>query len=139
MNQKVILKQMIPFMFILLLVGGVMIFALSAGSLPASQAASALSASQVSVAGMADFDYEHAAEILAMRWGAMGRFYEAQGLLTRDDFDYERAAEIMAYRWNAMAEVYQRLGLLNDRSYPDDVLVSPWYLLFSVSKKRKSK
>jgi hypothetical protein len=54
-----------------------------------------------------DNAYEHDAGISAMRWQAMGEFYEKQGLLTRDNFDYEKAADLSAARWQAMAEFYK--------------------------------
>jgi hypothetical protein len=56
--------------------------------------------------------YEHDAEISAMRWQAMGEFYEKQGLLTRDSFDYDKAADLSAARWQAMAEFYKDSELL---------------------------
>jgi hypothetical protein len=74
---------------------------------PRAQQSSAASAEIVST--------EAAADISAARWLAMARFYEENGLLTRDPFDYERAADISAARWLAMGKAYERMGLLNER------------------------
>ena len=40
------------------------------------------------------------------------KFYEEQGLLTRENFDYEQAADLSAARWQAMAKFYAEQGML---------------------------
>lgn len=112
MNQKVSLQQMIPLLFGLMLAGAIMLLVLNFGSPPAVRLAPDLAGDQTAATVTEDFDYEQAADISAMRWQAMARFYEAQWLLTRDDFDYEQAAEYMAFRWQAMAKFYEKQGLL---------------------------
>jgi hypothetical protein len=67
-----------------------------------------------------DHVYEHDAEISAMRWQAMGEFYEKQGLLTRDSFDYDKAADLSAARWQAMGKFYEEQGLLTRDSFDYD-------------------
>lgn len=126
MNQKVTSRNMIPLLFGLLLLGVIGLLALSFGNSPAIQLSPDLSSNQAIATNAEAFDYEEAADISASRWGAMARFYEEQGLLTRDNFDYEQAAEDMAYRWQAMAEAYGRHGLLNYRDNPDDVMAYRW-------------
>jgi hypothetical protein len=126
MNQKITLQQTIPLLLGLLLVGAILLLVLNLGNPPVIQMAPDLSSNQPAATTEESFDYEQAANISAMRWQAMGRFYEAQGLLTRDDFDYEQAAELMAYRWNAMAKAYEKMGLLNDRMDPGDLMAYRW-------------
>ncbi len=112
MNQKVTFHQMIPFVLLLLFVGIVALFVLNLSNLQTIQVIPGVSNNQVAAEA---FDYEQAADVSAQRWQAMGEFYEAQGLLTRDDFDYEQAADVMAYRWQAMGRAYERMGMLNER------------------------
>ena len=47
-----------------------------------------------------------AADLSSSRWQAMAKFYEEQGMLTRDNFDYGQAADLSAARWQAMGEFY---------------------------------
>lgn len=113
MKQKITLHQMIPLVFLLLLVGVILLFFLNFNH-PVTSSSIFNSPGNMDSAASGDaFDDKHAAEIFAMRWQAMAQFYKAQGLLTRDDFDYEQATDLMAYRWEAMARAYQRMGLLN--------------------------
>ena len=126
MNQKFTSQQTIPLLLGLLLVGAIVLLVLNLSNPPAIQMAPDLSGNRPAVTTEESFDYDQAADISAMRWQAMGKFYQAQGLLTRDDFDYEQAAELTAYRWNAMAEAYEKMGLLNDRMDPSDLMAYRW-------------
>ena len=128
MNLNADLRQMYPLLllFALLLASAIVLLYLTLRELPEVQTAPELASNQTSVAHAETIDNEKAADISAMRWQAMARFYEEQGLLTRDPFDYEQAAEQTAFRWQAMAEAYQRHGLLNYRSNPDDVMAFRW-------------
>ncbi len=112
MNPKVTFHQVIPFVFLLLFVGIVAMFVLNLSNLQTIQAIPNVSNNQIAADA---FDYEQAADVSAQRWLAMAKFYEAEGLLTREDFDYEQAADVMAYRWQAMGRAYERMGMLNER------------------------
>lgn len=77
------------------------------------------------------FDYEQAADNLAARWITMGRFYEGQGLLTRE-FDAE---DTSAQRWSAMAKYYEDNSLAIAKYYEkyglsqmdsDEILAYRW-------------
>ena len=126
MNQKFTAQQTIPLLLGLLLVGAIVLLVLNLGNPPAIQMAPDLSGNRPAATTEETFDYEQAADVSAMRWQVMGKFYKAQGLLTRDDFDYEQADELMAYRWNAMAEAYEKMGLLNERMDPSDLMAYRW-------------
>lgn len=126
MNQKLTLQQTIPLLLGLLLIGVVVFLILNLNNPPAIQMAPDLSSNRPAATTEEYFDYEQAADISAMRWQEMAKFYEGQGLLTRDNFDYEQAAEIMAYRWNAMAESYEKMSLPNDRIDPNDLMAYRW-------------
>jgi hypothetical protein len=126
MNQKISLQQTIPLLLGLLLIGLVVILILNLNNPSAIQIAPDLSGNRPAATTEESFNYEQAAATSAMRWQAMAKFYEAQGLLTRDNFDYEQAAEIMAYRWNAMAEAYENKNLPNDSIDPNDLMAYRW-------------
>jgi len=126
MNAKNTLQHTIPYVLGLLLIAAIGLLAQNFVNLPALQLAPALSGNRAAAAADEPFDSERAAEISTMRWEAMGRFYEAQGMLTRDNFDYAQAADNLAYRWQAMAAGYERLGLLNDRMAAGDVMAYRW-------------
>lgn len=115
MNLRANLRQMTPLLFALFLVSVIALLFLNLRELPEVQMVPELARNQVSVANPEAVDNEKAADISAMRWQAMARFYEEQGLLTRDPFDYEQAADQTAFRWLAMARAYERAGLLNDQ------------------------
>jgi hypothetical protein len=96
MNQRVSLQQIGPLLVVVLLIAALAALIVSWGT-PVSIAhlSPAKAADQTSAA---TFDAAEAAEISAARWLAMVRFYEENGMLTRDPFDYEQAAELSAYR-----------------------------------------
>lgn len=119
MNQKVSLQQMIPLLFVLLLLGGVSLLARSLNNLPAIRMGLESSSDQAAVEA---FDYERAADISAMRWQAMAAAYERAGLLN----DRMDAGDVSAARWQAMGEAYEKAGLLNDRLDPGDVAAYRW-------------
>lgn len=121
MNQKVSFQQMIPLLFVLLIVGTVALLIVNLNSAPAIQVAPVISDNQAEL-----FDYEQAANVSAQRWLAMAKFYEEEGLLTRSTFDYQQAADVKAFRWQAMAKEYERLGLLNFSNNPDDAMAYRW-------------
>ena len=126
MNQKVSLQQMIPVLFVLLLIGAFgVLFVLNVNP-PAFPRFSALADNPAGAVEADVFDYAQAAEVSALRWQAMARFYEQQGRLTRDNFDYEQAADNLAYRWQAMADWYENAGLLNKGMDPGDVMAYRW-------------
>lgn len=104
---------MISLISLSLLISAILLFIVNSNHMVPSPSSSNSSDKLDDATNRDTFDYEQAAEISAMRWLAMAKFYEAQGLLTRDDFDYEEAADLMAYRWQAMAQAYQRMGSLN--------------------------
>ena len=126
MNQKTKLRRMTPLLFALLLAGMIVLLNLNLRQLARVQIAPELTGSQDSVGSGEATDNRNAADVSATRWQAMARFYEEQGLLTRDPFDYEHASDHLAFRWQAMAEAYQRHGLLNYSSNPDDVMAFRW-------------
>ena len=123
MNQKITLQQMIPILLVLLLVGVFTVLLVQNVDLSVSLPFFARPAGDIQAEA---FDYETAADVSTMRWQAMARFYEQQGLLTRDNFNYAQAADQMAYRWQAMADWYANAGLLNDRLDPGDVMAYRW-------------
>ena len=125
MNLRTNLRQMTPLLFVLLASAIALLF-LNLRDSPEIPTVPELASNQDSVANAEAVDKEKAADISAMRWQAMARFYEKQSLLTRDPFDYEQAADQLAFRWQAMAEAYQRHGLLNYSSNPDDVMAFRW-------------
>jgi uncharacterized lipoprotein YajG len=89
MNQKVSLQQIVPILLALLLLGTLGLLSQSITVPPAIPAISELSGSRAGTSSVKAFDAEQAANISAARWLAMARFYEEQGLLTRDNFNYE--------------------------------------------------
>lgn len=112
MNQKVNLQQIVPLLFVVLLLAalGLLVPVVGRGT-PVSVAPmpSARTADQTSAAA---FNAAEAADLSAARWQAMAKFYEEKGMLTRDPFDYEQAAENQAARWQAMARFYEDQGML---------------------------
>ena len=76
------------------------------------------------------FDYEQSADNMAARWLAMGKYYEAHDMLTRDDFDYEQSADNLAARWLAMGRYYEAHDMLTrddfDYEQSADNLAARW-------------
>ena len=130
MNQKVSLQQIIPLLLVLLLIGAIGLLSQRVISPPAIETVFDLSRSRTVTTNDQLFDSEQAADISAARWQAMGRFYEEQGMLTRDDFDYAQAADVSAARWQAMAKFYADQGLLTrdnfDYEKAADVSAARW-------------
>ena len=133
MNLRASFRQMTSLLFALILMSAIALLFLYLGDQPTIQIAPELASNQASVAN-AEVN-EKAADISAMRWQAMARFYQGQGLLTRDPFDYGQAADQVAFRWQAMAEAYQRHGLLNYGSNPDDVMAFRWQAMAKAYEK----
>lgn len=112
MNQRMSVQQIIPLLIALVAVA---VFALVAPHIiqpPAVGIASVFAPERAVETDVEAVDSAHAADLSAARWQAMARYYEAQGLLTRDPFDYEQAAENQAARWLAMGQFYKDRGLL---------------------------
>ena len=130
MDQKVSLQQVIPVLFVLLLVGAIGLLSQRVINPPAIQVISELSRSRAGTTSEKVFNAEQATDLSAARWQAMGRFYEEQGLLTRDNFDYAQAADVSAVRWQAMAKFYEDQGLLTrdnfDYEQAADVSAARW-------------
>lgn len=111
MNHRITSAQLLPLALVALMVlTGLSAYLLDNG--PEIDLSLNLPVNVTGVTEAEAFDYERAAEITGIRWQAMARFYEEQGLLTRDNFDYEQAAENVAYRWQAMARFYKDQDLL---------------------------
>ena len=112
MNQKVNLQQIVPLLFVVLLFAalGLLVPIVGRGT-PVSIAplSPAKTGDQTSVDA---FNAAEGADLLAARWQAMARFYEENGMLTRDPFDYEQAAENQVARWQALARFYEDQGML---------------------------
>jgi hypothetical protein len=126
MNQRVNSQQIVPLLFVVFLVAvlGILVAVVSNGT-PVSVAPlpPAKMADQTSAAA---FNAAEAADLSAARWQAMAKFYEENGMLTRDPFDYQQAAELSEYRWEAMARFYEENGLLNDRMDSGDLSAYRW-------------
>jgi hypothetical protein len=112
MNTRIQLQQMVAMAIALFLVTVIGIVLLNTGVLPTIQLPDGLWNGRSMAANVASSDYTTAADVSAYRWQAMARFYEKNGLLTRDAFNYEQAADNMAARWVAMAKFYEKNGLL---------------------------
>jgi hypothetical protein len=124
MNQRMNVQQIVPLLGIVLLFGALALLTVVRGT-PISIAPlpPANTADQTSAAA---FNAAEAAELSAARWQEMAKFYEENGLLTRDPFDYEQAAELSAHRWQAMAKFYEENGLLNDEITSGELSAYRW-------------
>jgi hypothetical protein len=110
-------QQMAVMTIALLLAALIGIVLLNTGALPTIHFSNTLWAGRNQATHVVPFDYAKAADVSAYRWVAMAKFYEKNGLLTRDTFDYEQAADNVAARWVAMAEFYEKNGLLTRDSF----------------------
>ncbi|MFN2134489.1 MAG: nuclear transport factor 2 family protein [Candidatus Promineifilaceae bacterium] len=125
MNHRFDLRQLfVPFLVTLLLLGAVTLLVMHGGrtaaiQLPSLTAIDRSKEEPVDLAGQ-----ERAADISAFRWQAMAKFYEKNGMLTRDNFDYEQAADNLAYRWQAMARFYEKNGMLTRDPTPISAAVA---------------
>ena len=111
MNQRMNLQQIGPLLFVVLLFAALGLWVVVSRGTPLSLAPLPDAKTADRTSGAA-FDAAEAADLSAARWLAMARFYEMNGMLTRDPFDYEEASKNQAARWQAMARYYETNGKL---------------------------
>lgn len=126
MNQRVNTQQIVPMLFVVLLLASLGLVVRFVGRDTTVLIAARPPAKSIAQPSIDAFGAAEAAELSAARWQAMAEFYEENGMLTRDSFDYVQAAELSAHRWQAMARFYEENGLLNNKMNPGELSAYRW-------------